>query len=251
MPDVVDLNCDVGEGAGFDSELMPFITSANIACGGHAGYSGTMRSALIAARGRGVACGAHPGFADREHFGRRELLLSASEVTDLVTSQIVRLKEIAGDEGVTLTHVKPHGALYNMSARDEALAGVIARAVASVDSALLLFGLAGSASITAAQSAGLRAVSEGFADRNYLADGSLVPRSRADAMLHDPVGAARRALRMVRDGRLPSVDSTEVHIVIETLCVHGDTTGAPRFVRELRRELERNGVRVRAPLGAP
>lgn len=247
MPDVIDINCDMGEGAGSDAQLMSFITSANIACGYHAGDAKLMRATLVLAREKGVAVGAHPGFADREHFGRRALPLSAQEAYDLVLPQIEVLAAIAADEGMAVQHVKPHGALYNMVAADDALADAIARAVHDADPRLLLFGLAGSCSIAAAQRRGLRALNEAFADRGYLATGSLAPRSRPGALVHDAIEAATRAVRMVREGRLRSVDGGDIDIVADTLCIHGDGAHAVEIARALRSTFDREGIESRSP----
>lgn len=243
----VDLNCDMGESfgrwtLGADAEVMPHITSANIACGAHAGDPGIMRATLRLARQHGVACGAHPGFADIAGFGRREIPMSASEVADLVIVQIGALAAMARAEGMRLAHVKPHGALYNMAARTPALAEAIADAVASLDKDYLLFCLAGSPMIAAARRAGLTAAAEGFADRSYEADGSLTPRTMAGSVIHDTKKVVARAVRMVRESTVTARTGEEIPLHVDTICVHGDTPGAPALARSLREGLEAAGI---------
>jgi 5-oxoprolinase (ATP-hydrolysing) subunit A len=236
----VDLNCDVGEGAGQDAALMPLITSANIACGGHAGDLETMRAAVDLARRHGVAVGAHPGFEDREHFGRREWVLSEEEIVQLVRRQIEALRAIT-----PLTHVKPHGALYNLAARDRRVADAIAAAVAAIDPRLVLVGLARSCLIEAATAWGLRGVSEVFADRSYQPDGSLTPRTEERALIDDADAAAAQVLQMLREGRVQAVDGSFVPLRADTVCLHGDGPHALELARRLRSELADAGVEVR------
>ena len=243
----IDLNCDLGEGAGHDTELMSLITSANIACGGHAGDGPTMRATVELALQHGVAIGAHPGFVDREQFGRREIPIAPGEARALVLAQIRALELIVRSCDGQLMHVKPHGALYNMAARDAALAQAVAEAVREVDSRLILFGLAGSQLLAAGRACGLHVASEVFADRTYQPDGSLTPRSRPEALIQDEDDAVAQVLRMVRDGRVRAVDGTDVAIQADTVCVHGDGPHAVAFVRRLARELRQPGVEIRAP----
>ena len=200
----VDLNADLGEGAGHDDELLKLVSSASIACGFHAGDPVSILASIRVARERGVAVGAHPSFADRENFGRMEVVLPAGEAFAIVAYQLGAFQAMATAVGARVNHVKPHGALYNMAVRDEKLAEAIAHAVLAIDSSLLLFAPGESALERAAQSAKLRVVREVFADRNYLADGSLVPRTRPDALLRDPEEAAVRVLRMLRGTSDPS-----------------------------------------------
>jgi len=247
----VDLNADLGEGAGHDDELLRLVSSASIACGFHAGDPVSVLASIRAARERGVAVGAHPGFADRENFGRIEVALPAAEVFAIVAYQLGAFRALATAARTPVNHVKPHGALYNMAVRDEKLAEAIANAVRAIDSSLLLFAPGGSVLERAAQSAKLRVVREVFADRNYLADGSLVPRTRPDALLHDPEEAAVRVLRMLREGVVRSVDGTDVEVHADTICVHGDTPGAVDFARSLRERLGKNGVSIQAPQSTP
>ena len=243
----IDLNCDLGEGAGHDAELMPFVTSANIACGGHAGDAASMRAAVDLARRHGVAIGAHPGFADREHFGRREQPVTPAQARELVAAQVAALAAIARQAGARLAHVKPHGALYNQAAHDAALAAAVADAVREVNPELILFGLAGSHLLAAAQFRGLRAASEVFADRTYQPDGSLTPRSRPDALIQEEDDAVAQVLRMVREGRVRALGGRDVAVRADTICVHGDGPHAVAFARRLHAELARAGVTLAPP----
>jgi UPF0271 protein len=250
MPPRVDLNCDMGEsfGAytiGADDAVFPFITSANVACGFHGGDPAVMRTTLARAQRENVAVGAHPGFPDLIGFGRRNLDASPQEIYDLVVYQVGALMGFARAAKLELQHVKPHGALYNMAVAKPELAAAIARAVFDVDRELILFGLPGSHLIGEGQAAGLRTASEAFADRNYLSDGSLVSRKRADAQVHDADEAVRRALRMVREGRVTPVDGPDIPITVDTICIHGDGPHAAEFARRLRGALEADGVAVR------
>lgn len=230
----IDLNCDLGEGVGNDEAIMPYITSANIACGFHAGDEKTMRETLRLAKRFGVNAGAHPSWNDRENFGRREMSASSEEVEKLVFEQIQTLAGIAKEEGVTLTHVKPHGALYNQSAKDVELAKAIAWVVKSISVDLILVGLAGSRSIEAGREMGLRVASEGFPDRGYNADGSLISRLLPGALIEAPEDVARHAIELVKMGRL------------DTLCLHGDHPNAAANAKLLRDVLLKNGVEITA-----
>jgi 5-oxoprolinase (ATP-hydrolysing) subunit A len=243
----VDLNADLGEGAGQDDELLELVTSANIATGFHAGDADTMRAAISAGQAHGVAVGAHPSLFDRENFGRKELPITPDEVFDAVTYQLGIFQAIADAAGVRPNHIKPHGALYNMAARDKKLADAVARATKAVDSSLILFAPGHSALAHAGESHGLQIAREVFADRNYLSDGSLVPRTRPDALLHDPEEAAARVLRVLSEGKVRSVDDVDVDLRSETICVHGDTPGAVEFARALRAAMEKEGVEICAP----
>jgi 5-oxoprolinase (ATP-hydrolysing) subunit A len=244
---VVDLNADLGEGAGHDDEFLSLVTSANIACGFHAGDADTMRQSIMTARDRNVAVGAHPSLFDRENFGRKELPVKPEEVFEAVVYQLGIFQAIAEAAGVRPHHVKPHGALYNMAVRDESLAEAIGRAVASVDEKLLLFAPQNTALSRAGEKNGLRIAHEVFADRNYLSNGQLVPRTRPDALLHDPVEAVPRVIRMLREGKVRSIDGVDVDVRAETICLHGDNPEAVDFARELRSRLEKEGVTIRAP----
>ena len=247
MTRTVDLNADVGEGEGDDAALMPFLSSASIACGYHAGNAAVMRNAVEFARRHNVAIGAHPGFKDRKGFGRRELQLSTTELHELVVRQLELLAEVAAEKRIRLRHAKPHGALYNMAARDSSIAGAVAGAVASFDASLVLFGLAGSRLIEAGRQAGLRTASEVFADRAYRGDGSLVPRTEAGAVLSDPAVVVQRGVDMVRDRAVTAVDGTRVTLEVDTICVHGDTPGSIALARSLRDALGAAGFTIAAP----
>ncbi len=242
----VDLNCDLGEGAGHDAELMPLISSANIACGGHAGDETTMRDTLRLALKHGVAVGAHPGFADRENFGRIELPVSAAEVRGLVLSQVQHLLAVALPCNARVRHVKPHGALYNMAARDRDLAYAVADAVYEADPRLLLVGLAGSRLLEAGAACGLGTISEVFADRTYQADGSLTPRSLPGALITDEKACVAQVLRMVREGRVTATDGSEVVIAADTICLHGDGVHAVAFAGRLGEELRQAGLEIKS-----
>jgi UPF0271 protein len=245
----VDLNADLGEGAGHDAELLALVTSANIACGFHAGSEGMMRDALLAAKARGVAVGAHPSFDDRENFGRREISLPDEQIVALVTQQLRAFHDVVQSLGMRPNHIKPHGALYNMAARDEVIADAIARAVRAIDPELIVFAPANSELSRAAEARGLTVAREVFADRNYLPNGSLVPRSAANAMLHDPEAAADRVFAMLRDKTVRAIDGTDVPVQVDTICVHGDTPEAVEFVIALRTCLAQTGI-VLGPPGA-
>lgn len=229
----IDLNADVGEECGQDAALMRSISSANVACGLHAGNRAVMRDTVLLAREFGVAVGAHPGFDDRAHFGRRELQLSPDAITDLVARQIDALAGIAMDAGIRLQHVKPHGALYNIAVRDRQVADAIARGTAAIDSTLILLGLPGSELVTAAEAAGLRAAREAFADRAYRPDGTLVPRTEPGAVIHDPAEVLSRVAALAER---PDID---------TICVHGDTPGAAELAAQIRAALEAANIDVR------
>ena len=245
----IDLNCDMGESfgrweLGSDAAIMPHITSANIACGGHAGDTAVMRATLRLALRHGVACGAHPGFADLAGFGRREIPTTPTEAGDLVLYQIGALAAIAASEGVRLAHVKAHGALYNMAARDRSLADAIASAIASFDRSLTFFGLAGSGMLDAGRHAGLTVAAEGFADRAYEPDGSLTSRSIPGSVITDVDAVVARAVMMVRDQRVRARNGAEIPLQVDTICVHGDTPGADRLAAALHTGLERAGIDV-------
>jgi len=247
----IDLNCDMGESfgpwkMGADAEVMPNITSANVACGAHAGDPGVMRRTIRAAKQHGVAVGAHPGFADLQGFGRREMQADPAEVEDSLIAQIGALAAMARAEAAPLRHVKAHGALYNMAARDRKLADAVARAIKAFDASLVMFGLPKSPLIEAGIAAGLRVAAEGFADRSYEPDGSLTPRSRPGAVIHDAAVVVDRAVRMVRDGVVLTSEGREIPLKVDTICVHGDTPGAPDLTRRIRAGLEAAGISVRS-----
>lgn len=242
----VDLNADLGEGAPDDAELLALVTSANIACGGHAGDARLMQATVRAALAQGVAIGAHPSYVDREHFGRREMQLDPDQVRAEVLFQVGALEALVRAAGGRLHHVKPHGALYNQAARDPALADAIAGAVRDIDPGLAIYGLAGGELLRAAERAGLRAVAEVFADRGYRADGSLVPRSEHGALIDDTGEAVARTLRMVQDGIVQAVTGEAVPLRAQTVCLHGDGPHALAFARALHAALRDAGVQLRA-----
>lgn len=250
----VDLNSDLGESFGSwrmgeDEALMTSITSANVACGFHAGDPSVMRRTVVLARQHGVGVGAHPGFPDLVGFGRREMQATPGEVEDFVLYQVAALAGIAAAEGLRLQHVKAHGALYNQACRDRTLADAIARAVAAFDPALILLGLPGSQLLAAGERAGLRVAAEVFADRAYEPDGSLASRRKPGAVIHDTAAVVERAVRMVRDGAVIATDGSTVRLTAHTICLHGDTPGSSDLAREVRSGLEAAGVRV-GPLGS-
>ena len=240
----VDLNSDLGEGAGTDAAMMPLITSANIACGAHAGNERTMRETITLAKASGVAVGAHPGYRDPANFGRTALAIPSDELVADLVGQIRVLTAIAGSEGVPVTHVKGHGALYNTAQRDESVAAAIVRAVDQSARGLVLFVFPGSAVERAAREAGLRVAREGFIDRVYEADGALRSRTLDHSLITDPAKAAAQAVSFMRDGGVRAYDGSFLEQAVDTLCVHGDTPGAPNLLRAARAALVAAGVRV-------
>ncbi len=244
----VDLNCDMGELAGdIDARLMPYITSANVACGLHAGDSLVIARTIALAKAQGVAVGAHPGYDDRANYGRREMQLDPAALDSLLLYQLGALKALVEGQGVELTHVKPHGGLYNQAARDPALAAAIAHTVRRFDPRLVLFGLAGSPGLAAMKAVGLRVAAEAFADRAYDADGTLRSRQLADAVITDPQIATLQALHIVADGYIISSDQSKFAVQADTICVHGDNPNAPAVLAAIRTALEGAGVAI-APL---
>ncbi|WP_310832822.1 LamB/YcsF family protein [Paenibacillus pedocola] len=247
----VDLNCDLGESFGAyrlgrDEEILPLITSANIACGFHAGDPGTMSRTVKLALEHHVAVGAHPGLQDLTGFGRREIKLSPREAYEITVYQVGALWGFVRAEGAVLQHVKPHGALYNMAAVSAGLAEAIAEAVYRIDPELILVGLAGSELIRAAKNTGLRSASEVFADRTYQRDGSLTPRSEAGALITDKQQSLQQVLKMVTEGKVRSIGGENMHIAAETICLHGDSSHAVEFASSIRCLLETEGVSVRS-----
>ena len=245
----VDLNADLGEsfGAykiGMDEEVLCHITSANVACGFHAGDPGVMAKTVSLAAENGVAIGAHPGYPDLMGFGRRNLSVKPEEAHDYIVYQLGALNAFARAAGVKLQHVKPHGAFYNMAAKDDKLAEAICRGIYEVDPELILLGLAGSAHIRSAEKIGLRAASEVFADRGYQEDGTLVPRSQPGAMIHDREEAIARVVRMVKEGTVETVTGKVIPIRADSVCVHGDNPDAIGFVEKIRKTLTSEGVTV-------
>ncbi len=236
----IDLNCDVGEGVGRDAEILPWVTSANVACGAHAGDETTMAATMALARRLGKMTGAHPGYADRAHFGRRDLALSPAEIESLVFDQLTALARYG-----EFHYVKPHGALYNRIARDAAAATAVARAVARFEPRLGLLVLSGSVAVAAGRDCGLRVWQEVFADRGYDSRGHLLPRDAPGALIEDPVAVGPRVVTMVREGRVQAVDGDWIAVAADSVCLHGDNPQAVEFARRLRRQLIDAGVEIR------
>lgn len=248
----IDLNCDLGEsfGAytiGMDAQVIPLISSCNIACGFHASDPEVMQKTVAMAKEAGIGIGAHPGFPDLMGFGRRNLHVTPAEAGAYVTYQLGALYAFAKSAGAVIQHVKPHGALYNMAGKDYALALAIAKAVQAFDPALILLGLSGSESVRAAQDIGLPVAREVFADRAYMPDGSLMPRTMEGAVIHDEALAIRRVIRMVKEHKVTACDGNDIEIVPDSICVHGDNVKALAFVTQIRSALEAEGIGI-APL---
>ena len=238
----VDINCDLGEGFPDDAELMPYISSANIACGAHAGSDLVMQQTIQLAIAAGVKIGAHPGFDDLENFGRKEHHLSDSELTDLIQSQVIRLQKIAQSFGVSLHHVKPHGALYNMSAASPNIARVIATAIKEMDASLWLYGLSNSHSIEQATAIGLNCCNEVFADRRYRANGSLLPRSHPLALITNPEESCRQVAQMVLQQSVMADSGMAIPVLAETICIHGDAPGATAMAAHIFHHLQLHNI---------
>ena len=250
----IDINSDMGEsfGAytiGHDLGLMKSITSANVAAGFHAGDPSVLRETIRLAKAHGVAVGAHPGFPDLIGFGRRELNVTPREAEDFVLYQIAAVAGVAAAEGVSVQHVKPHGALFNMAVRNAELSAAIARAVAAFDKSLILFGLPGSEILNAGRAAGLRVAAEVFADRAYEPDGSLASRRKPGSVIHDAEAVVARAVRMVKDQTVVAIDGSVVPLKADTICVHGDTPGSDDLAAKIRSGFEAAGITVK-PIGA-
>jgi len=238
----IDLNCDMGENIGNDEDIMPYITSANIACGFHAGDEMSMRTTVRLAKKYGVAVGAHPSWKDVEGFGRREMALPPDEVEALILYQIGALATIAKSEGVEIRHVKPHGALYNQAAKDEVLAMVIAKVVKRFSSELILVGLAGSKLIEAGIKIGMNVANEGFPDRNYNPDGTLVSRKQSNAIIESPENVALHVVELAQNG----IDFAGQRVHVDTLCLHGDHPYAAQNAKQVRDVLEKSGIEIAA-----
>lgn len=246
----IDLNCDLGESYGLfkignDKEILKHISSANIACGYHAGDHNVMMETIHIAKKHHVNIGAHPGFPDLLGFGRREMNVASREIYNLTLYQIGALSAFAKAEGVKLVHVKPHGALYNMAAKSRQIADAIAQAVADYDSSLILFGLAGSELIHAGKEKGLVTVQEVFADRTYQPDGTLTSRNENNSRIDDLKFAAQRVIRMVKEGKVTTTDGTEIAITADTVCIHGDEPAALEFIMEFKHALTNEDIKIR------
>jgi 5-oxoprolinase (ATP-hydrolysing) subunit A len=242
----IDLNADVGEGFE-DAPLFPLLSSINVSCGAHAGSEEVMARTVSEALPWRLAIGAHPGYPDRENFGRRPLALPLEEIEALVRDQIRELARVAAELGARLSHVKPHGALYNQAAADPALARAVARAVRETSPQLRLYGLAGSQSLEASRQEGLVAVAEGFADRRYKSDGTLAPRTLKGAVIDEPAAAAAQALAIASGRAVKSIDGSPVLVRAQTLCLHGDSPHALETALAVRRKLEQAGIEISAP----
>lgn len=242
----IDINCDMGEGFPDDAALVPYISSANIACGAHAGNEQTMVDTILLCVQHDVAVGAHPSFEDRPNFGRTEMQLGDEKLYDLISRQLELFASVALRCGATIHHVKPHGALYNMAARNPAMAGVVAKAVHSFDGGLILYGLAGSCSIAEAKNIGLSTMSEVFADRSYQPSGQLTPRSQPNALIHSDEEALAQVLQMVQTQTVRVTDNSIVPILAETICIHGDGVHAVAFAKKIYNTLNEKNISVRA-----
>ncbi len=242
----IDINCDLGDRIGNDEAIMPYISSANIACGYHAGDEKTMKETVELCKKYNVAIGAHPSFPDRENFGRTDMLLPPSEVYETVVKQINALEKIAAASGVSLRHVKPHGALYNMAARDKSLAPFIALAVFDTNNKYILYGLSGSYLIKEGKNLGLKTASEVFADRTYKDDGSLTSRSKDDALILDTGTAVAQVLQMIKEGKVISTTGKKIPIIAETICIHGDGEHAIEFAKAIHEALVSEGIDIKA-----
>lgn len=251
----IDLNCDMGEGMDSDASIFPFISSANIACGGHAGDDDTMRRSVELALRHGVAIGAHPSYPDKANFGRVDILGAAVTVEELpaiIAEQLQRLSAICREFGTPMKHVKPHGALYNRAAKDAVISKLICRTILDFDPSLSLYGLSGSEMRRQADDMGLRFISEVFADRTYQPDGSLTPRTQSHALINDPAQTLQQVLKMVKEGRVDvytkdGTPSGEVTLSAETICLHGDGEHAAEFAQMIHDNLSAAGVIIRAP----
>ena len=241
----IDLNCDMGEGFPDDALLMPYISSANIACGAHAGSETLMKHTIALAMASDVQIGAHPGFADPEHFGRREMQLSDTELTDLIQSQVFLLKKFTEQAGAKLHHVKPHGALYNMSARQLDIARVIASAIKEIDPDLIVYGLSKSCSIDAANEIHLPFCNEVFADRRYQSNGSLLPRSNPQALITDTKDCCQQAEQMIMHHSVTCYDGTVIPLVSDTICLHGDGSTAVALATQLLNHFQAKHIELR------
>jgi len=235
----IDINCDMGEGMGNDEALMPYITSANIACGFHAGNGETIRRTIDLAKLYNVRVGAHPSFRDKDFFGRRELDIPGDKLYAIVIEQIIKMDMIAREKGVKLYHVKPHGALYNMAARDPKIARIIAQTVKDFDESLVIYGLSGSHLIKESQAMGLLTANEAFADRTYRDDGSLTPRSQPNAIITNETESLQQVMQIMEQGTVTTVTGKVIPMQAETICIHGDEKTAVGIARNISNALHR------------
>lgn len=241
----IDINCDLGEGIGNDELIMPYISSANIACGYHAGNETTMKQTVELCKRYNVAVGAHPSFPDKENFGRTDMLLHPGEIYEMIIKQINCLEKIAAEADVPVHHVKPHGALYNMSARDKMMAPFVALAILDTNSKYILYGLSGSYLIKEGKALGVKTASEVFADRTYKDDGSLTSRNKPGALIEDTDKAVAQVLQMINEGTVTSIKGKKVPIVAETICIHGDGEHAVEFAKAIYNALKKEGVEIK------
>ena len=242
----IDINCDMGEGIGNDELIMPYISSANIACGYHAGDENTMKQTVELCKRYNVAVGAHPSFPDRENFGRTDMLLHPGEIYEMIIKQINCLEKFAAKADVPVHHVKPHGALYNMAARDKGLAPFVALALLDTNPKYILYGLSGSYLIKEAMNLGLKTASEVFSDRTYKNDGSLISRSKPGALIEDTDKAVVQVLQMVKKGTVTSITGKKIPIVAETICIHGDGEHAVEFAKAIHAALKKEGIEIKS-----
>jgi UPF0271 protein len=242
----IDINCDLGEGIGNDELIMPYISSANIACGYHAGDEKTMKQTVELCKKYSVAAGAHPSYPDRENFGRTDMLLHPGEIYEMIVKQINSLEKIATAADVPIHHVKPHGALYNMAARDKMLAPFVSLAILDTNSKYTLYGLSGSYLVKEGKNLGLKTASEVFADRTYKDDGSLTSRNKPGALIEDTNAAIAQVLQMVKEGTVTSVTGKKVPIVAETICIHGDGEYAVEFAKAIYGALKKEGIEIKS-----
>lgn len=242
----IDINCDLGEGMPNDAALMPYISSANIACGFHAGDDETMRRTIALAIEHGVAIGAHPGFPDKKNFGRTEMKFPEEDIVSIVSEQVYIMLDLVFALGGKLQHVKPHGALYNMSARDLSLATAIANAIKDIDENLILFGLSGSKSIEAAELIGLRTANEVFADRTYTNEGALTPRQQSGALITDTAAMEQQVLQMIREQQVTSLQGKTIPLKADTICIHGDGEHAVVFAQQIHQLLEKQQIIIQS-----
>lgn len=241
----IDLNCDLGEGMSTDEQIIPLISSANIACGFHAGDESIMKSTIELCLQHGVSIGAHPSWPDRKNFGRTEMNLTGQELYNCITEQLQTLQSIAFTFNTKLHHVKPHGALYNQSAKNKNIAATIAKAVKDFDASLVLFGLSGSVSLTEAEKIGLKSAHEVFADRTYQDDGSLTPRSQPNALIEDEKKAIQQALQMIQQGTVITTSGKIIALKADTVCLHGDGKHAAAFCKLINQELKQNHIEIK------
>ena len=240
----IDINCDMGEGIGNESFIMPFISSANIACGFHAGDEAEMKRVVELCLQFNVAIGAHPSFYDKQNFGRIEMNLSANEIQQLIREQLYILNNIVLAAGGKLHHVKPHGALYNMAAKDVRIAAGIAGAVKDFDSALVYYGLSGSVMIEEALKAGLSTANEVFADRTYEPDGSLTPRTESGALITNPNEAIQQVIQIILEEKVTTINGEKIAMQADTICIHGDGIHAVEFAKKIHQRLVATGIQI-------